>query len=254
MLRYVVDEVLFKITDFFNFNDNNKINNNSNATTLVDANNNIIAKSNYNSSNHKKNHNFKRIKNKVQTENIIKNEESLYDQLDWFKPFNQIQTSNNKVENTKNYNKQENVFDNYLKFYKLKLGEESEEEEFDKTSLFDSFKSSIDQELNSFYTLNNIPKTENKIKKSDLFKMSIKNNNINIDNQNGTSDLLYSYFDNETDTELVDLLKNNLSKTVEAFQKSYYQEPVKGEVINVAPWRMKEKVFLPPKLLLITLK
>ena len=245
MIRYVVDEVLIKITDYFKFNDNT-INTNSNATTIVDANNNnIIAKSNYNSSYSHTTNNFKRTRDKIVQNKKNHSEESLYDQLDWFKPFikNQNQTKIIEKSTKRNYFcKQENVFDNYLKFYKLKLGEEPEEEEFDKTILFDSFKSSIDQELDSFFTLNNIPKIENKIKKSNLFKMSLINKK-NVDDQNGTNDLLYSYFENETDTELVDLLKNNLSKIVEAFQKSYYQEPIKGEVIHVTPWRMKEKVF-----------
>ena len=53
---------------------------------------------------------------------------------------------------------------------------------------------------------------------------------------------LNKYLDNETDIELVDSIKSNLLKTVKVFQKPYYQEKIKGEVVNVSSWRMKEKV------------
>ena len=67
-----------------------------------------------------------------------------------------------------------------------------------------------------------------------------QNNNNNVNNvfQN---DSLYSYLDNETDIELVDSLKSNTLKAVKVFQKPYYQEEIKGEVIVVPSWRMKEK-------------
>ncbi len=57
-------------------------------------------------------------------------------------------------------------------------------------------------------------------------------------------DLLYSYLDNETDIELVDSLKSNSLKAVKVFQKPYYQEEIKGEIVHVPSWRMKEKVSL----------
>ena len=31
-------------------------------------------------------------------------------------------------------------------------------------------------------------------------------------------------------------------KTAQVFQKSYYQEPIRGESVRVPSWRMKEKV------------
>jgi hypothetical protein len=67
------------------------------------------------------------------------------------------------------------------------------------------------------------------------------NNNNNVNNV-FRNDSLYSYLDNETDIELVDSLKSNSLKAVKVFQKPYYQEEIKGEVIVVPSWRMKEKV------------
>ena len=70
------------------------------------------------------------------------------------------------------------------------------------------------------------------------------NNNNNVTSNVLRNDSLYSYLDNETDIELVDSLKSNLLKAVKVFQKPYYQEEIKGEVVVVPSWRMKEKVCL----------
>ena len=72
-------------------------------------------------------------------------------------------------------------------------------------------------------------------------ELNQNNNNNNVNNV-FRNDSLYSYLDNETDIELVDSLKSNTLKAVKVFQKPYYQEEIKGEVIVVPSWRMKEKV------------
>ena len=41
--------------------------------------------------------------------------------------------------------------------------------------------------------------------------------------------------------ETVDSIEAQL-KTVQLFQKAYYREAIRGEVVNVPSWRMKEKV------------
>ncbi len=68
------------------------------------------------------------------------------------------------------------------------------------------------------------------------------NNNNNIGSKLLRNDSLFSYLDNETDIELVDSLKSNLLKAVKVFQKPYYQVEIKGKVVVVPSWRMKEKV------------
>ncbi len=55
-------------------------------------------------------------------------------------------------------------------------------------------------------------------------------------------EFLYTYLDTNADNQLVDTLKTNALKAVQVFQKTYYQEAVKGEHIVVPSWRMKEKI------------
>jgi hypothetical protein len=58
--------------------------------------------------------------------------------------------------------------------------------------------------------------------------------------------LFNSYLDNDViDINLIETLKKtNKLKVVEFFQKSYYKEPIKGELIRVPSWRMKEEVLI----------
>lgn len=53
---------------------------------------------------------------------------------------------------------------------------------------------------------------------------------------------MYTYLDSDGDNELVDSLKSNSLKAVKFFQKPYYKEPIKGELISVPSWRLKEKM------------
>ena len=82
----------------------------------------------------------------------------------------------------------------------------------------------------------------NNSSESNLNNNNNNNNNNNIGSNLLRNDSLFSYLDNETDIELVDSLKSNLLKAVKVFQKPYYQEEIKGEVVVVPSWRMKEKV------------
>ena len=52
------------------------------------------------------------------------------------------------------------------------------------------------------------------------------------------------YLEDDKDTELVDELKENILRSVKFFQKTYYQEAIRGQHIRVPAWRMKEKVVL----------
>jgi hypothetical protein len=58
--------------------------------------------------------------------------------------------------------------------------------------------------------------------------------------------LFNSYLDNDViDINLIETLrKTNKLKVVEFFQKSYYKEQIKGELIQVPSWRMKEEVLI----------
>lgn len=100
------------------------------------------------------------------------------------------------------------------------------------------FQPIIDFKLSTNKMTNNIINS-NTINENNYSNEFNQNNYFNF-NKN---ELFYTYLYNETDIELVDLLKSNLLKTVKAFQKAYYQEEIKGENIIVPSWRMKEKVF-----------
>lgn len=70
---------------------------------------------------------------------------------------------------------------------------------------------------------------ENRFKKKH-FKML-----TSYDNE----EFLYPYID---ENELADSLMKISLKSLQIFQKAYYLEEIKGEVIKVPTWRMKEKV------------
>ena len=53
-------------------------------------------------------------------------------------------------------------------------------------------------------------------------------------------EFLYPYIEED---ELIESLNEISLKSTKIFQKSYYSEEIKGEVIKVPAWRMKEKVL-----------
>ena len=53
-------------------------------------------------------------------------------------------------------------------------------------------------------------------------------------------EFLYPYLE---ESELRESLTEISLKSTQIFQKPYYSEEIKGEIIKVPGWRMKEKVF-----------
>ena len=150
---------------------------------------------------------FKKIKSFKQQESTSK-----IDEYDWF---NRYQSTISEKEKYKKISKEA---DDCLS---LTSSFESYYEDLNKEFRFDN--------LNKFYSPNS------KFKQC-CFKMLTSYEK---------DEFLYAYLDNDADIDLVETLKRtNTLKAVEVFQKSYYQEQIKGELIRVPSWRMKEKVLV----------
>jgi hypothetical protein len=150
---------------------------------------------------------FKKIKSFKQQQSVSK-----IDEYDWF---NRNQSTISEKEKHKKINKEA---DDCLS---LTSSFESYYEDLNKEFRFDN--------LNKFYSPNS------KFKQC-CFKMLTSYEK---------DEFLYAYLDNDADIDLVETLKRtNTLKAVEVFQKSYYQEQIKGELIRVPSWRMKEKVLV----------
>ena len=150
---------------------------------------------------------FKKIKSFKQQQSVSK-----IDEYDWF---NRNQSTISEKEKHKKINTEA---DDCLS---LTSSFESYYEDLNKEFRFDN--------LNKFYSPNS------KFKQC-CFKMLTSYEK---------DEFLYAYLDNDADIDLVETLKRtNTLKAVEVFQKSYYQEQIKGELIRVPSWRMKEKVLV----------
>jgi hypothetical protein len=154
---------------------------------------------------------FKKIKSFKQQQSTSK-----IDEYDWF---NRYQS---KISEKEKYKKISKEVDDCLS---LTSSFESYYEDLNKEFRFDN--------LNKFYSPNS------KFKQC-CFKMLTSYEK---------DEFLYAYLDNDAEIDLVETLKRtNTLKAVEVFQKSYYQEQIKGELIRVPSWRMKEKVLALEKI------
>ena len=146
------------------------------------------------------------------TNNLTNN--SLINDYDWFKQNNHLDINNNKTQ--LNHKQQQRISD-------------------DSVSLTSSFESYY-EDLNNEFRFDNLNKfySPNTKFKQRSFKMLTSYDK---------DEFMYTYLDNDSDTELVQSLKSNSLKAVRVFQKSYYHEPIRGELIRVPSWRMKEKVI-----------
>lgn len=141
---------------------------------------------------------------------------SLIDEYDWFKQNYQID-SNKSLKNN-NINKKDNT--------KTKQTDDS----VSLTSSFESYYEDLNKEfrfdnLNKFYSPNT----------------NFKQRSFKMLTSYDKDEFMYTYLDNDADIELVESLKTNTLKAVRVFQKSYYQEPIRGELIRVPSWRMKDR-------------
>lgn len=127
---------------------------------------------------------------------------SILDQYDWL---NQTNKKNKNSTIQKQQQQDSSSFDSYY-------------EDLNKEFRFDN--------LNKFYSPNS----------------RFKQNKFKMLTSYDRDEFSYQYLDNESDTDLVESLKTNTLKAVRLFQKSYYQEAIKGELIRVPSWRMKEKM------------
>jgi len=152
------------------------------------------------------------------------------------------------------------LFDDYLSLKKAsenaENGNENEKGSSNSSSLpflntsIDSYYEEISREFN-FENLNKYYSTNTRFKKR-YFKML-----TSYDKE----EFLYSYYDKETENELIDSLKANILKSVKVFQKPYYQRLFKQqkqqqqsiESLNVNSSQVKEKMKTTGALLVMCL-
>lgn len=238
MFGYVVDE-LSKLADSISYLKTTTSTSNTNSTNTTTTNS-----TNTNTNNHttypvdlnnnnlfaiqssKHSHNKKAIRNQTATNKKNKQlnvsfqvkhpQPSLIEEYDWFNVDTAAQKSLIEA--------------NFIKKNSLLYSKENE----DCISLTSSFESYY-EDLNREFRFDNLNKfySPNTNFKQRCFKMLTSYDK---------DEFLYTYLDNDADTELVESLKSNTLKAVKVFQKPYYQESIKGELIRVPSWRMKEKV------------
>jgi hypothetical protein len=255
MLRYVFDQ----LQDHLN-SKKTTTNHNFENTNSQDSNNNLDINNNSNSNNSdinifdfNSNANYKSDLNNNIIENSNQNQELLNDddniEYDWFKtPKKYLQkedqnktkttpnnTNNNNNSNNKSSYSTDSYRDNYLELandfssINLKLSKTFE----DKAKRYFIKKNEMttgSDLLINYNNTNNGGSGDNNNQSSR--KSNHENENLNNNNNNNA----------KVDMELVDVIKKDLLNTARVFQKSYYKEPVKSEMINVPSWRTKEKV------------
>ena len=174
--------------------------------------------------------NIKTINNPNSNNNSTKN----IDEFKKIKSFKQ-QQSTSKIDEYDWFNRYQSKISEKDKYKKIS------KEVDDCLSLTSSFESYY-EDLNKEFRFDNLNKfySPNSKFKQCCFKMLTSYEK---------DEFLYAYLDNDADIDLVETLKRtNTLKAVEVFQKSYYQEQIKGELIRVPSWRMKEKVLALEKI------
>jgi hypothetical protein len=246
MFRYVLNETINKTADFFKTNNNHTKNNINNQNYTVDLNNNLI----FDSTNFTINSSYCSKINPVTSRNT-----SLLDEFDWFKPFNDLKlvsassdfsNLNNSTTSTvikkeldKEYYNQQILFSlNYDRLIKI----------YSISSPNKTFKHNITVNKSKSKSSINSSSAINKTTSSRMHTHSLNGDQLDDDLKNmlilnsDNKKTSFSMSINEIGPDF-DREDEFLTETVKLFQKSYYKEPIKGEVVQVSSWRMKEKVI-----------
>lgn len=211
MLRYAFDEILSKTFDYFLKDNNNRNNHNQNR--------------NYNQLNSRAKFKAKNRNSKTSHQVGLYAHDSDFEQLDWF---GSLKKDYNSEEEEESKRRSSQTLFNSL-YYNDLLNSFFETEKLTETSQTNTNIPHL-----SIYLSSSLPRT--------LSKMTLHKETSSDTTNNSNTNLTTSYLDNETDIELVNSLKSNSLKAVRVFQKPYYQEEIKGELIVVPSWRMKEKL------------
>jgi hypothetical protein len=231
MLRYVFNETINKASDFLKFNRNpqSQTTNPSDAShsqsaslaDQFDFNNNISSGGGG---------------GEFVASSIIRTDthsESI-DSFDWFKPFNDLveQTNLRNISNTGG-----EVTLAQIEQQLLSLHEQNSSEFFLSRPISIDREASHKQILFSLY-YDRLIKLYSIGSRNEKRKMHTFMSGLNL-NADALDDDVRSFYEASKLNTLADL---DMPETVKLFQKSYYKEPIKGQLVNVPSWRMKEKV------------
>lgn len=249
MFSYVLNEHLSKAVDFLKLNgstNSNKTNNNKSinqsSSRTTDLNNNTV----------------------VLTSSTIatyQQQNSLLDEYDWFKPFqhndNNSLSSNDYIlvdsqtaavkqlsaEKRQSTEELESS-DDYHQHILLSLYHASLIRQYSVNSTSKKHRLAAQRKMTSYFNQLSInpDRLDDELKsfleknKSSFSNSTTNNNNNSNKRQNVSS------FTGQTLYDEPSLADNGSLKPVRLFQKAYYKEKIRGELVQVPSWRMKEKM------------
>jgi hypothetical protein len=232
MLRYVLNETINKTSDFLKLNKNTSSSSSAAAATttttttdtVLDFNNNNLNHQPSRSSESKLTSTAAHLHHHRQLDSTKIKSESLIDEFDWFKPFHDlVELTADPPASTAPTSTA------HVDSVQLTAVLQLDKQQSDRQILFSLYY----DRLIKLYSINS------RNTKYERQKMNSYLSGLSLNPESLEEDVRSFYEVSKQQKNSDDL---DLPETVKLFQKSYYKEPIKGELVNVPSWRMKEKV------------